>query len=73
MAKLAAAGKPLDARAFYHGFLAMALFGVFLCKICFIRLYRNYRPAVPALGIVLSVGTLVLWGIAGGMFLILMG
>jgi hypothetical protein len=73
MGRLANAGKPLDARGFFHGFLAMSLFGVLLVKISFVRFYRNYRPYVPLLGIVLSTGTLVLWGIAGWMFLILMG
>lgn len=73
MGRLAQVGQPLDVRGFSHGFLAMSLLGVLLLKIGFIRLYRNYRQSVPALGMVVVIGTLVLWGIAGGMFLILLG
>jgi len=71
MERLAEAGKPLDARGFFHGFLAMSLFVLFLLKLSFVRLYRKYRPYVPLLGFILSSGTLVLWGIAGLMFLFL--
>jgi hypothetical protein len=73
MGRLANAGKAPDARGVFHGFLAMSLFGILLAKISFVRLYRNYRSSVPLLGIILTIGTLVLWGIAGLMFLILMG
>jgi hypothetical protein len=73
MGRLAQAGKNLDARGVFHGFLAMSLFGILLAKISFVRFYRNYRPYVPLLGIILTIGTLVLWGIAGLMFLFLMG
>ncbi|MBI4772713.1 MAG: hypothetical protein HY788_00795 [Deltaproteobacteria bacterium] len=72
MDRLADAGRTLDSRAVIHATLAMTLFGVFLVKISFIRMYRNYRPYVPMLGICLVVGTLVLWGLAGWMFLILL-
>lgn len=71
MARLAAAGRPPDIRGFGHGFLALVLLALLLLKISFIRFYRNYRPYVPALGIIVATGTLVLWGIAGWMFLIL--
>lgn len=73
MGRLAQVGKDVDARGVFHGFLAMSLFGILLAKISFVRLYRNYRPYVPLLGIILTIGTLVLWGIAGLMFLYLMG
>ncbi len=72
MDRLAAAGGKLDSRAVIHATLAMSLFGILLLKLSFIRLYRNYRPYVPLLGILLVVGTLVLWGLAGWMFLILL-
>jgi hypothetical protein len=51
----------------------MSIFGILLAKISFVRSYRNYRPYVPLLGIILTIGTVVLWGIGGLMFLILMG
>lgn len=73
MERLSQAGRPLDVRGFFHGFLAMLLFSILLLKISFIRFYRKFRPYVPLLGISLSVGTLILWGIAGWMFLIIMG
>ena len=66
------AGVTLDSRAVIHATLAMTLFGILLLKISFIRMYRNYRPYVPMLGICVVVGTLVLWGLAGWMFLILL-
>ncbi len=61
-----------DSRAVIHAFFAMCLFAVLLLKIGFVRLYRNYRPYVPLLGIIVASGTLVLWGLAGWMFLVLM-
>jgi len=73
MDRLAQAGKPLDVRGFFHGFFAMVLFAALLVKISFVRFYRKYRPFVPLLGISVSAGTLVLWGIAGWMFLIILG
>ena len=72
MDRLSQVGRTLDSRAVIHGTLAMTLFGILLLKISFIRLYRNYRPYVPMLGICVVLGTLVLWGLAGWMFLILL-
>jgi len=72
MHRLADIGWNPDSRAILHGMLAMILFGILLVKISFIRMYRNYRPYVPMLGISLVVGTLVLWGVAGWMFLIIL-
>jgi hypothetical protein len=72
MGRLARAGQPLDVRGFYHGFFAMVLFAILLLKISFARFYRRYVPHVPVLGMIVAAGTLVLWGIAGWMFLILM-
>ena len=69
MERLADAGRELDARAAIHGSLATILFLALLLKISFIRMYRKYRPYVPLLGIVVAVGTLALWGIAGLWFL----
>ena len=69
MERLADAGRGLDSRGAIHGSLAITLFLLLLLKISFARLYRKYRPYVPLLGIIVAVGTLVLWGIAGLMFL----
>ena len=68
-----AGGYELDARGFGHAFFAMVLFGVFAVKVSFARVYKNYRAYVPLLGIMLAVGTIVLWGVAGWMFLVLVG
>jgi hypothetical protein len=74
MEKLYAAGNyALDARNFGHGALAMALVLILGLKIAFIRRFRNYRPYVPLLGIILATGTLLLWGISGWMYLIITG
>jgi len=72
MSRLARAGNyHLDARGAGHALLALSLLAVLLLKISFIRLYRNYRPYVPLLGIIVAVGTVVLWCFAGLMFLFL--
>jgi hypothetical protein len=72
MGRLARAGNyQLDARASEHALLALILFAVVLLKISFIRLYRNYRPYVPLLGIIVAAGIIVLWCFAGWMFLFL--
>lgn len=63
----------LDARNFGHGALAMALILILGLKIAFIRRYRNYRPYVPLLGIIVATGTILLWGISGWMYLIITG
>lgn len=74
MGRLASSGGyHLDPRGFYHGFLAITLFVLLLLKISFIRMRTKYRSHARLIGIVLVVGTIVLWGIAGWMFLILMG
>jgi hypothetical protein len=72
MGRLAQAGQPLDVRGFGHGFFAMALFAVLMIKISFARFYRRFLTSIPTLGIIVASGTLVLWGIAGWMFLILL-
>ncbi|MFC1863351.1 hypothetical protein ACFL1Z_05290 [Thermodesulfobacteriota bacterium] len=60
-----------DARGTIHGALAILLFLVLLLKLSFARIYKKYRPYAPLLGIILAIGTLALWGIAGMMFLFL--
>lgn len=74
MKTLYAAGNyALDARNFGHGALALTLILILGLKIAFIRRYRNYRPYVPLLGIILATGTFLLWGISGWMYLIITG
>ncbi|MEW6428490.1 MAG: DUF6529 family protein [Thermodesulfobacteriota bacterium] len=74
MGRLARVGNyELDARGAIHGLLAFTLFGILLLKISFVRFYRNYRPFVPLLGMIVAVGTVVLWCVAGWMFLFLVG
>jgi hypothetical protein len=74
MGRLARAGRPLDVRGFYHGMLAFTLFFLLLLKISFIRFYRRFQPqGAITIGIILTIGTLVVWSIAGLMFLILLG
>ncbi len=74
MKKLYEAGNyALDVRNFSHGALAIALILILGLKIAFIRRYRNYRPYVPLLGIILATGTILLWCISGWMYLIITG
>lgn len=72
MARLSRAGKPLDVRGFYHGFLSFSMLALLLLKVSFVRVYQKYRSNARTLGIVITVGTVVIWSIAGGMFLILL-
>jgi len=69
MNRLAEAGKTPDARAMIHATLALVLLVVLLLKISFVRIYQKYRPYVPLMGLVMTGGTLVLWLLAGYMFL----
>jgi len=69
MARLGAVGYVMDARAALHGALALALLAIWALKVSFVRFYPEFRPYVRLLGLVLSLGTLVLWGVAGWMFL----
>jgi hypothetical protein len=69
----AAGGYTLDARGALHGALAITLLVVWLVKVSFVRLYPEFKPYVRMLGIVLAAGTVVLWGVAGWMFLWLVG
>ncbi len=72
MTRFARAGKPLDVRGFYHGFLAFVVIAILLLKISFVRIYKRYQPHARTIGILMTVMTLVIWAIAGGMFLILL-
>ncbi len=64
-----AGGYQLDARGAGHGALAIALMVIWGIKVSFVRFYPEFRPHVKLLGILLSAGTVVLWGVAGWMFL----
>jgi hypothetical protein len=59
-----------DSRVMMHIALAMIIFVVLVLKILFIRAYRQYRPAVPALGIIISGGAVAVWMIAGLVYLV---
>jgi hypothetical protein len=62
-------GVAFDGRVIIHIVLAMVVFVVLVFKILFIRFYRQLRSAVPALGVIVTGGVIVIWGIAGLMFL----
>ncbi len=72
MGRLSQEGKHLDFRGFFHGFLALSLLTLLVLKLSFIRIYQNFRSYAQSLGMILAAGTIVLWGIAGWMFLIIM-
>ena len=66
-------GWEMDARIFGHALLAVLLIMLLLLKISFVRIYTNFRPYAPMLGIVLSVGTILVWLVAGWFWLISLG
>jgi hypothetical protein len=71
MGRLAEAGRGIDARGTVHGTLALMLLMILLLKLSFVRVYQKFRSHAPLMGIILSAGTLTLWGIAGLVFLFL--
>ena len=68
-----AGGYDFGPREVAHATLALILVAALLLKISFIRTYRKYRPYVPLLGILVAATTVVVWLIAGAMFLAEMG
>jgi cation transport ATPase len=64
-----AGGYDLDSRATIHATLALAIIAVLLLKISFVRSFPKYRANAPTMGIVITVATLVLWFLAGYMFM----
>ena len=72
MDRLGEAGRYPDSRAVIHGVLAQAVFLLLLLKISFVRIYQKYRPYAPLLGLSVTVTTLVIWGMAGWWFLVIM-
>jgi hypothetical protein len=68
---MADGGGVFDGRVIMHILLAMLVFVILVFKILFIRAFRQYRPAVPALGIIVTGGSVVIWLVAGLIFLVI--
>ncbi len=66
-------GWRFDGPRFYHAFLGVTVFLLLALKIVFVRVYQNFRPQARLLGILISVGAVVTWLIAGGFWLAMMG
>jgi len=66
-------GWHFDGPRFFHAFLGVTIFILLLLKISFVRIYTNFRPSARWLGIIISVGTVVTWLIAGAFWLFMMG
>lgn len=66
-------GWRFDGHRFYHAFLGVTVFFLLLLKIAFVRFYQNFRPSARLLGILISVGAVVTWVIAGWFWLSMMG
>ena len=62
-----------DGPRFFHAMLGITVFVMLLLKIAFIQFYRNFRPSVRLLGILISSGIVITWLIAGGFWLCMMG
>ena len=65
------AGMEFSSRVITHIALAMIVFILLVLKILFIRAYRQYRPIVPALGLMVVGGSVFIWMIAGLLFLVI--
>jgi hypothetical protein len=66
-------GWQFDGPRFYHAFLGVAVFVMLLLKIAFVRFYTNLRPSARLLGILITVGAVITWIIAGAFWLFMMG
>jgi hypothetical protein len=66
------AGIEFSSRVITHIALALIVFILLVIKILFIRVYRQYRPAVPALGIMVVGGSVFVWMIAGLLYLVIL-
>ncbi len=66
-------GWQFDGPRFFHAFLGITVFITLLLKIAFVRFYQNFRTSARLLGILISVGMVVTWLIAGGFWLCMMG
>ena len=66
------AGMEFSGRVITHIALAMIVFILLVLKILFIRSYRQYRPIVPALGIMVVGGSVFVWMIAGLIFMVIL-
>jgi hypothetical protein len=66
------AGMEFSSRVIIHIALAMIIFILLVLKIIFIRAYRQYRPIVPALGIMVVGGSVFVWMIAGLLYLVML-
>ena len=63
----------MDARVFFHAGMAVLVFLLLLLKISFIRAYTNFRSHARMLGFLLVLGTILIWIISGGFWLIILG
>ena len=66
-------GWQFDGPRFYHAFLGVTVFVLLLLKISFVRFYTKFRLSAQWLGIVITVGAIVTWIIAGAFWLFMMG
>jgi len=66
-------GWTFDGNRFFHAALGVTVFVLLLLKIAFVRFYPNYRPNAKLLGLIITLGAVVTWIIAGGFWLAMMG
>ncbi len=66
-------GWQFDGPRFFHAFLGVTVFVMLLLKIAFVRFYTNFRQSARLLGILISVGAVITWIIAGAFWLFMMG
>jgi hypothetical protein len=66
-------GWQFDGPRFYHAFLGVTIFVLLMLKIIFVRFFTNFRTWARPLGILISLGTVITWLIAGWFWLSMMG
>lgn len=66
-------GWQFDGPRFFHAFLGVTVLILLLLKIIVVRFYPNFRPYARPLGIVITLGAIITWLIAGWFWLCMMG
>ena len=62
-----------DGNRFFHAYLGITVLIMLLLKIVFVRFYNNFRNHAHLLGILITIGTITTWLIAGWFWLCMMG
>ena len=67
------AWRSFNGARFYHAALAVLVLILLVLKVLFVRVYTNYRPSARLLGILITVGAVLIWMMTGWFWLAAMG